>query len=64
MFEKTEQFFEENRDRILAFIDENPKFFLEMMAKHPAFNMFLREIPGIQPLNGPKGQVFHLTISD
>jgi hypothetical protein len=63
MWEKSNQFLEDNREAILQALVENPMPVLSAFFKHPAFSLNY-EIPGIQPMNGPKGIVFYWTIKD
>jgi hypothetical protein len=63
MFEKSNQFLEENKERILIVLEKNPELFLEVFFKHPAFSMNF-EISGLQPLEGPKGLIFYSTIKN
>lgn len=60
MFEKTQQFLEQNKEAVLASLIENPQAFFDVFFKHPAFSMNF-EISGIQPLDGPSGKVFYPT---
>ena len=64
MWEKSNQFLEENRELFLHALEKNPERVLEAFFKHPAFIGLHSEIPGIQPMNGPKGIVFYWTIKD
>lgn len=63
MWEKSNQFLEENRELFLHALEKNPERVLEAFFKHPAFSLNY-EIPGIQPMNGPEGLVFYWTIKD
>ena len=57
MFEKTQQFLEQNKEAVLASLIENPQAFFDVFFKHPAFSLNF-EISGIQPMDGPKGVMF------
>lgn len=63
MFERTNQFLEDNKELILIALERNPQQFLDVFFKHPAFSLNF-EISGIQPMDGPKGLVFYPTIKD
>lgn len=60
MWEKSNQFLEDNRDAFLQALVENPMPVLSAFFQHPAFIGLHSEIPGLKPLDQPKGTVFYI----
>lgn len=64
MWQKSNQFLEKNKDAFLQALVENPMPVLSAFFQHPAFVWLHSEIPGLQPLDGPKGLVFYPTVKN
>lgn len=62
MFEKSNKFLEDNKERILMALVNDPVPVLSAFFKHPIFSLNY-EIPGIIPLDGPPGVVYYMNIS-
>lgn len=61
MFEKSNQFLEDNRERILIALANDPVPVLSALFSHPIYSLNY-EIPGIIPLDGPPGVVYYMNI--
>lgn len=62
MFEKSNQFLDENVEKLLMALEKDPVPVLSAFFKHPNFSLNY-EIPGIIPLDGPPGVVYYVNIS-
>lgn len=60
MWEKSNQFLEDNKDAFLQALAENPVPVLSAFFEHPAFKGLHSRIDGILPLDGPVGQVYYI----